>query len=384
MITNKILKKLFAIILISGTICSCSSPSPTQAKLEAEYSYKPKYAKFFRIDYYEHYKKIMIINPWDKESMSFEYSIALDSTELPVSTKSSSFQIQETPKSTVALSSPLVGMLNTLEMGHLIKGVTDPELIYDSLTAAKVANGDIENIGKSIQINMEKLIMLNPDIIIGSGWDQMSADYEKMIKLKMTPVFMYDWRELHPLGKAEWMVLLAAFFNEEEKAEQFFNEIENRYHNMKESLNNKKKPVVFNGSEYQGIWYSAGGKSYLSQLYKDAGAIYLMKNDSSQGSIKLDFEVLMDKAINTPIWMYTGGIGPDHTALFSSPKYANFEAIKKHQVYSYYKRTRINGANDYWETGGLRPDLVLQDLIEIIHHVKGEDLDLYYFDVVDY
>lgn len=384
MVTNKMLKNLFAIILISGAFSSCSPPSPTHAKLEAEYSYKPKYAKFFRIDYYEHYKKIMIINPWDKQIMNFEYFLATDSTKLPVSTKNSSFQIQQIPKSAVALSSPLVGMLNTLEMGHLIKGLTDPYLIYDSLTAAKVASGEIENIGKSIQINMEKLIMLNPDIIIGSGWDQMSADYEKMIKLKMTPVFMYDWRELHPLGKAEWMVLLAAFFDEEEKAKQLFTEIENRYHNMKESLGNKKKPVVFNGSEYQGIWYSAGGKSYLSQLYIDAGAIYLMENDSSQGSIKLDFEVLMDKAANTPIWMYTGGIGPNHTALFSSPKYANFEAIKKHQVYSYHKRMRTNGANDYWETGGLRPDLVLQDLIGIFHQKKGEDLDLYYFDVVKY
>ncbi len=378
------LKKIFALILLWGVLFSCNPPHPTHANLEAEYAYIPKYAEFFRIDYFEHYKKITIINPWDKQIINFEYFIATDSTKLPVSTKSNSFQIQQTPKSTVALSSPMVGMLNTLEMGYLIKGLTDPELIYDSLTAAKVASGEIKNIGKSIQINMEKLMMLNPDIIIGSGWNQMSADYKKMIKLKMTPVFMYDWQEMHPLGKAEWMILLAAFFNEENKAKQIFNKIEHRYNTMKESLSGKTRPSVFNGSEYQGIWYSAGGNSYLSQLYIDAGANYLMKNDSSQGSIKLDFEVLMDKAANTSIWMYTGVVSQSHTALFHSPKYRNFNAVKKHQIYSYHKRMRNNGANDYWETGGLRPDLVLQDLIRIFHQEEGEQLELYYFDRVEY
>jgi len=377
-------KKIIQHIFILGIFFSCSSPTPPTNHAQITNSYTPKYAKFFRIDYYQHSKKITIINPWDKPSGNFEYFISSDSLDFSNLTGNRSFNLKGIPATTVALSSPLVGMLNTLELGHSIIGLTDPDLIYDSLTHAKIASGEIINIGKSIQINMEKLMMLNPDIIIGSGWDQLSADYKKMIKLKMRPVFMYDWQEIHPLGKAEWMILLAAFFNEEDKAKQIFNRIENRYESMKQSLTGKYKPTVFNGSEYQGIWYSAGGRSYLSQLYKDAGANYLMKNDSSQGSVKLDFEVLMDKASKTSIWMYTGVVNQSHTTLFKSPKYNSFQAVKNHQVYSYHKRMRDNNANDYWETGGLRPDLVLQDLIHIFHPVEGEEIDLYYFDNVDY
>jgi len=378
------LKKIIILLSFIGILFSCSSPTPPDNHAQITSSYLPKYAQFFRIDYYEDYKQITVLNPWNNKQMNFEYYILKDSSKIPQSRLANSFLLNHNPKSTAVLSSPIVGMLNRLNLTGTIQGVTDPNLIYDSVILSRIRKGEIQNIGKSIQLNMEKLMMINPDIIIGSGWEQLSADYKKMVKLKMIPVLMYDWQEVHPLGKAEWMVFLAAFFNEEEKAKSLFQAVDDNYNFIKNSVETKNKPQVFNGSEYQGIWYSAGGKSYISQLYKDAGAQYLMEQDSTSGSIQLDFEILMDKAAPTPIWMYTGSNSPMALDFFKTPKYKVFNAVRNHRVYSYQQRINSKGANDYWETGGLRPDLVLKDLVEIFHHSEGDSMDLYYFNKVDY
>ncbi|HBA30770.1 MAG TPA: iron ABC transporter substrate-binding protein, partial [Parabacteroides goldsteinii] len=34
----------------------------------------------------------------------------------------------------------------------------------------------------------------------------------------------------------------------------------------------QKRPVVFSGEIHGGNWYAVGGKSFLAQLFKDAGA----------------------------------------------------------------------------------------------------------------
>jgi len=369
---------LMVILIASG----CSSKKK-QADLVAQTGYQPEYAVFYRIDYYDGYKKLTIINPWGNTSLNLEYFILQDSNAKPPITPGNlSFVVNQNPQKIAALASPFVGLINILQLENHLVGVTDPELIYDAATIHKVENGAIENIGKSIQLNMEKLLQLQPNLVIGSGWEQLSSDYERLIQYKLTPLLMYDWQEHHPLGKAEWMIALAAFYNQEEQAIAEFRAICNRYHSLKQNTDHTLQPVVFNGSEYEGIWYSAGGKSYKSQLYQDAGGKYLLQSDSSEGSIQLDFEVIMHKAAQADIWMYTGAIDPQNLRVFSTAKYGTFKAIKNHRVYSYHKRLNSQLANDYWETGSYRPDVVLRDLIKIFH--EEQPTDLYYFSQVDY
>lgn len=368
-------------ILFLWLLSACDSPAKKQ-ELIADLSYEPAYAQFFRIDYYKGYKRIQIVHPWGNESLNMDYYIKTNDLSKVSTSGEHSFIIENKPETIVALSSPMVGLMSLLELDPYIKGVTDPSLIYNRDIRKRIHKGEIQDVGKSIQINMEKMMMLKPDLVVGSGWDQLSEDYKKMIQLNMTPVLMYDWQELHPLGKAEWMIALAAFFNEEEKAKQIFKGIQKRYTELKEGLDSEEQEMIFNGSEYQGIWYSAGGQSYMSQLYADAQANYLMKEDSSNGSIMLDFEVVMDRAAHADIWMYTGSMAQDRLDLFQSPKYQSLDAIKNNRVFSYHKRMDENGANDYWETASFRPDIVLEDLIKIFH--EEDPKDLFYFSKVEY
>jgi len=349
-------------------------------KTKAIHSYQPKYAQFFRIDYYKNYEKISILNPWNNEDLNINYYITQDENTKLIADHQN-FIIKQQPGKIIALSSPMVGLIHILGLDSTLIGVSDPNLIYNEKIFQKVEEGKIKNVGKDISVNIETILSLQPDLIIGSGWDKLSPDVERMIKLHQIPLLMYDWQEIHPLGKAEWMVLLAAFFHRENEAIKMFHELETKYTQLKNSAHYDKQPTVFNGSEYQGIWYSAGGQSYMSQLYQDAGAKYLMKNDSSTGSLMFDFEVIMAKAVKADIWMYTGSTDPGSLSLLKNPKYQSFEAVKNHRVFSYHKKLNKRGANEYWENASYKPDVVLQDLIKIFH--DSDPQNLYYFDRVD-
>ena len=76
--------------------------------------------------------------------------------------------------------------------------------------------------------------------------------------------------------------------------------------------------------------------------------------------------------------MYARGLGADvwihpygwHTladGVRADERMADFAAWKSGRVYNNDARINRDGGNDYWETGSLRPDLILADLIEILH-----------------
>ena len=48
-------------------------------------------------------------------------------------------------------------------------------------------------------------------------------------------------------------------------------------------------------------------------------------------------------------------------------KHTWFKAFQQGEVYNFAKRTTPTGGNDFWETGVVRPDYILQDLIKILY-----------------
>ena len=48
-------------------------------------------------------------------------------------------------------------------------------------------------------------------------------------------------------------------------------------------------------------------------------------------------------------------------------RFALFLAVRTGRVYNNNAKVNAAGGNDYWETGVARPDLVLADLISVIH-----------------
>jgi iron complex transport system substrate-binding protein len=160
-----------------------------------------------------------------------------------------------------------------------------------------------------------------------------------------------------------------------------FSNIENEYLNAKKiAFNAKSKPTVLSGAMYKDIWYLPQGKSWAAQFIADANGDYLWKETKGTGSHSLSLESVLEKAEHAEIW-----IGPSYyTNLVQLKKahavYQYFDSFKNKKVYSFTNKVGETGGLIYFELAPNRPDIVLKDIIKILHPELLPNHKFYFFD----
>ena len=204
--------------------------------------------------------------------------------------------------------------------------------------------------------------------MIGFAVEGGNKTFETVKKSGIPVVYNGDWTETDPLGKAEWIKFFGAFYHQEEKAEQIFNEIEEAYLSAKKLVQHvKKQPTVLAGSMYKDIWYLPYGNSWQAQFIKEAKAHYLYAETTGNGSISAAFESVLDKAQNADYWIAPGSFTSYEQMLNASEHYQEFKAFQEKKIYSFAGIRGETGGVLYYELAPQRPDLVLKDLIKIFH-----------------
>ncbi|HCK23371.1 MAG TPA: iron ABC transporter substrate-binding protein, partial [Bacteroides graminisolvens] len=115
-------------------------------------------------------------------------------------------------------------------------------------------------------------------------------------------------------------------------------------------------------------------------LFRDAGGSYFYANDTTaSGSRSSTIEEALVHFGQADVW-----VGADASSLEElgsiDKKYGLFKAFKNKQVYNINKRKNKNGGNDYWESGVARPDLLLSDMIRILHPELLPDYETVYME----
>lgn len=174
------------------------------------------------------------------------------------------------------------------------------------------------------------------------------------------------YKEMTPLGQAEWIKFIAMFIGREEQANNEFAAIEKRYNELKEAVSaREKRPVVFSGEMRGGNWYAVGGKSFLAQLFKDAGADYFLKDDSRSGGVTLDYETVYSQAESAQFWRivnsYSGKFSYDALRSEDS-RYADFRAFRNKGVIYCNMREK-----PFYESMPVEPEVILADFIHVFH-----------------
>jgi hypothetical protein len=154
----------------------------------------------------------------------------------------------------------------------------------------------------------------------------------------------------------------------EKEASEVFAGIEKRYNDMKakcqELTAKSQKPTVFSGEMHYGNWHAVGGKNYLAQIFRDAGANYVINDEETAGE-NLEFEKMYSLAANADYWRilnsYPGEFSYDALKA-SEPRNELFKAFKERKViYCNMKQT------PYYEISPVQPDLLLKDFVAIFH-----------------
>ena len=186
-----------------------------------------KYAKGFTIEEYENYKILTLKNAWVGDKSSFKY--VLYSNEKPRGIKDAIF-IKTPVKSIACMSLTHVAFIEKLSLEQSIVAISGCDYLSSPKIVSLYDNGTIREIGQNQQINYELLIEQNPDLVMGFGVDASSnSSINKMEELGLTVVLNAEYMETHPLGKAEWIKFIAAFYSKDELGTTIFNEIERAY-----------------------------------------------------------------------------------------------------------------------------------------------------------
>jgi iron complex transport system substrate-binding protein len=177
-----------------------------------------------------------------------------------------------------------------------------------------------------------------------------------------------DWTEQSPLGKAEWIKFFGALYNLDSRANNLFNSIETNYIKaLAIAKKATKNPTIISGGMYQDQWFVPQGESWASLFLKDAKANYLWQDSKGFGSLSLSFEKVFEKGQNAEFWIAPGDYSSLNQMKDSNIHYAEFESFKNKKVYSYALNKGPKGGIVYFELASARPDLVVKDLIRIIH-----------------
>ncbi len=228
----------------------------------------------------------------------------------------------------------------------------------------RLGEGSTQRIGIEGNFDNEVILNIAPDLILISPFKRGGYDALRDVGTPLLPHFGY--KEPTPLGQAEWIRCVGLLMGDEERADSLFNAIETRYNALCALTEQvERRPTVFSGELRGGNWYAVGGRSFLAQLFRDAGADYFLRDDPRSGGVTLDFEQVYTAAANADYWRILNSFESTFTydALRDEDeRYTDFRAWKSHGViYCNLRET------PFYEATPMQPDVVLADLIKVFH-----------------
>ena len=341
------------------------------------------YAKGFTITNFKDYKEIKVTTAWPESKKTFRYLLVEKGKAIPKHNENT--VIIEVPiERVIVMSTTNIPALEYLNIENRLVGFPKTDYISSEKTRHNIDKGLIKDLGNETTLNMELLLELHPELVIGYSVNGNNKTYNQIEKFRIPVVLDGAWTEQHPLGRAEWVKFIAAFFNKNKEADTLFKTIEDNYLlAQKTALNSKTKPTILSGAMFKDVWNVPGGKSFVAKYLKDANTNYLWKNDSKTGSLHLNFESVLEKAKTADLWIGAGYFENKAKMEAKNKQYAIFDAFKNNNIYTFTKRKDKKGGIPYFELGPLRPDIILKDLIKIAHPELLTDYEPFFFKRLD-
>lgn len=322
----------------------------------------PLYAQGFKVTYTDNGCLLEIQDPQREESQVFKYFLIDKGAK--VEAPNGYVKLEVPVKSVICMTSLQLSSFIKLDELDKVVGVTSTRHLFNEEINRRLKEGLTHKIGIEGNFDNEVIMGVNPDVILISPFKRGGYDALKDVGIPLIPHLGY--KEMTPLGQAEWIKFVGLIIGETEKANRLFSEIESRYNELKKLTETvTDRPVVFSGELRGGNWYAVGGKSFLAQLFKDAGADYFLKDDEHSGGVTLDFETVYSQASKAKYWRivnsYNGTFSYD-ALKDEDARYVDFDAFKnKGVVYCNMREV------PFYESMPTHPEVVLSDLIKIFH-----------------
>lgn len=284
------------------------------------------------------------------------------------------------PRRIAAMSTSHVAMLTMLGEAERVCALSGKKFVCDSRVRARFA--DIAEVGYEGNIDYEALVAAQPDIVLLYGINGPNTAQTRLDELGIPYMYIGEYVENHPLGKAEWIYAPAVLLGVRNAADSAFSMVEERYNHLKDSVSAlSDRPGVMINTPYGGIWYVPSSDSYVVRMISDAGGLYMPERcglaPSGSASGTVDTEQAYALMSQCDIWLHPGQLNTLGELAQACPGFTSTPPFRNGRVFNNNRRSSAAGGNDYYESGVVRPDLILKDLIEIFH-ADSLGTDVYY------
>ena len=365
--------------LLIGVGCRQPSARPS-AKRPVQPRTTIKYAHGFRIDYYQGYRDVSLFDRKGGRTDTLHYLLVEEGVAPPADRPG--LPVIVTPVKTMAvLSSMHVAMAEFAGVADRITGLGSTQYIISPVVRAGIRAGKVRQVGIDAGINNEAVIAMHPGVLITMSNPEAAGGAYKTLNDAGIPVLPdADWLETTPLGRAEWVKLLGALVDKEEWVDKGFDSVARTYQQLAAiGSGANPKPSVITDMPFKGTWYVPAGESFVAQILRDAGADYHWSDTKGTGSLALGFEAVAPVALKAEYWVNLGNVDSKADVAARDARFTSFRAFQTGALYNYNRRMNDLGSNDYWESGSMHPDLILADLIRILHPGLLPGDSLYYY-----
>lgn len=319
------------------------------------------------------YDEVVVNNA--KGNLISRYILLEKGREMPDSIPSETHAIYVPLERVIIDSEVYASAFEELGKSEILKGIFDGSYATSPDIQARLSNKEIMDVGTPSAPDIERIVELNPEVMLISYFDGMKA---QGLENRGIPIIkMVDLQEETPLGRAEWLKLIGRLVGKEETADSIFNSVANSYEAVIEenSETDGKAPIVLTDLMYEGTWYVPGGKSYQTHLIEDAGGVYFKQNDRHTVTLNLTPEQVLTEGGDADIWIIRHfGNEENLTAILrADPVYGEIKAYKDGNIY--YSDTSKSAL---FREFPFHPDILLRDYRHIMKN-EGSDENLRYF-----
>lgn len=374
------MKQHLYILFVATLLFACKkTPKSTANVLESNL----EYAKSFHMHQEGDIRYISVTKAWPESTKTFHYMLVPKGKDI-VSPGKDTLLIRTPIEKVVVMSTTNIPVLEALEQTNSLVGFPNTNYISSEVTRKRIELGAVKDLGSFGNLNLELLLQSKPDLVVGFSVNGNNSTYQKIQQYGIPVVLDGSWTEAHPLGRAEWIKFMGAFYQQNQEAKAVFDTIKTNYHTAKKVAQTAtKRPTALSGSMFKDVWHVPGGNSFAAQILKDAHINYLWKDTPNTGSLPLSIEAVLDKAKDADLWISAGSFTNKAKMAATNQAYTVFSAFENNAIYSFSHKKGATGGLLYYELGPLRPDWILKDIIQIAHPELLPNYEPFFFKALD-
>ena len=276
---------------------------------------------------------------------------------------------------------PYEAMLTALGEDHRLVAVGGPKSYNDDIRE-RVLAGEIEQIGYGWHMPpiMDALLGSDPDVMLMSMGDLSHRDQMDRIRGLGVSVFpMFVNSEQHYMGKVEYILLVGLLTGKYEAARDYVARVEQRVNELKQIASEQPAKKVISA------WYSGSGRwmatvrNAENTLLSDANGLNLLEKPDD-GRMDEFQQISTEQLIIQGAEADCAILRDDHSQPFTDEStLRQIKAYRERCVFAIDGMAKLEvDAYDYYERAVIRPDLLLADLVYMLHPalrvgVEGSD-----------